>query len=278
MEKLKDSYEVGFDPDENTMIIDQSGEIHYSLGFHFHDNTVDEEISKSHIFYTLKGYKRMCRIPILTSNHSDAKNITSYYPDSPVIKIIKKESFRSGTYDNIYKGYPEEILTEYFSPLIHDIKNEEYLTWKQKNDLNEKFSKTRKLVSKFYRILKNGMHTNLDCSLSELFNHTIKDKKFMILYENWRNSNYNQDSEPSVVIRDRNSSSINGFELCTVKDNKLYGRSARKIGQYTLDGELVKVYPSIVEAVKNTECTKSGICKVLYGDRKSHKGYFWKHE
>lgn len=48
---------------------------------------------------------------------------------------------------------------------------------------------------------------------------------------------------------------------------------ARKVGQYTDDGELIKVYNSVREAKK----VASGVPLVLSGDRKRAGGYMWKY-
>lgn len=48
---------------------------------------------------------------------------------------------------------------------------------------------------------------------------------------------------------------------------------ARKVGQYTNDGELIKVYDSVREAKK----VASAVPLVLSGDRKRAGGYMWKY-
>ena len=49
----------------------------------------------------------------------------------------------------------------------------------------------------------------------------------------------------------------------------------RKIGQYNLEGELIKEYTSIVEAMRETNVTS--IKEVLYGNQKTAGGFIWKY-
>lgn len=60
--------------------------------------------------------------------------------------------------------------------------------------------------------------------------------------------------------------------------NKLTNRKdvSKKVAQYTLDYELVKIWESI------NECGRKGfdastICKCCQGKKKTHKGYIWKY-
>lgn len=51
---------------------------------------------------------------------------------------------------------------------------------------------------------------------------------------------------------------------------------SKKVYQYTLDGELVKVWKSMSEAGRNDFIT-SAICECCKGRRKSYKGYKWSY-
>lgn len=64
------------------------------------------------------------------------------------------------------------------------------------------------------------------------------------------------------------------------KFKKTYGGYSRqkKIGQYTLEGKLIKKYPSIAEACRKTGCEEKGIIKVAKGVWKHHHGFIWKYE
>lgn len=71
----------------------------------------------------------------------------------------------------------------------------------------------------------------------------------------------------------------------TIPDNvkekmrkKLINRQdmSKKVAQYTLDGELVKVWDSINECGRNG-FDASTISKCCKGKKKTHKGYIWKY-
>ena len=49
----------------------------------------------------------------------------------------------------------------------------------------------------------------------------------------------------------------------------------RKVGQYTLEGELIKEFNSIVQASKETKINT--IKAVLYNKQKTAGGYVWKY-
>lgn len=51
----------------------------------------------------------------------------------------------------------------------------------------------------------------------------------------------------------------------------------KKVAQYTLDGELVKVWDSAVDCI----CygfSRVAICNCCNGKGKTHKGYIWRYE
>lgn len=53
----------------------------------------------------------------------------------------------------------------------------------------------------------------------------------------------------------------------------------KKVGKYTLQNELIEIYPSCAEAARqNLGCYPNLICNVCNGKKKTHKGYIWKYE
>lgn len=56
--------------------------------------------------------------------------------------------------------------------------------------------------------------------------------------------------------------------------NHPYGK---KVLQYTLDGEFVREYPSIIEAARDLGCTPQNINKCLRGKGKSAYGHTWQY-
>lgn len=77
---------------------------------------------------------------------------------------------------------------------------------------------------------------------------------------------------------------LENLEWATCPENNLHkfiiglGNSyTRKIGQYDLDGNFIKEFPSIVSASKELNMSKSNIRGVLINYRKTAKGYIWKY-
>lgn len=58
------------------------------------------------------------------------------------------------------------------------------------------------------------------------------------------------------------------------RTKKRAGLLPREIHQLTMEGEIVKTWPSLIEA-ENNGFTATLICKVLKGKRPSHRGYKW---
>jgi len=52
---------------------------------------------------------------------------------------------------------------------------------------------------------------------------------------------------------------------------------AKKVVQYSLDGELLAEYASINEASIATDCDQSAISRVCRGKFKQHGGFVWKY-
>lgn len=98
----------------------------------------------------------------------------------------------------------------------------------------------------------------------------------------------------------RTNNSINNLELISNADNLRYGDRGKKVGealknhkstskevyQYTLDNKLIAIYPSIMEASRQTGFSFSKIsqcCNIWYFDKrwkkwyemKTYKGYKW---
>ena len=61
-------------------------------------------------------------------------------------------------------------------------------------------------------------------------------------------------------------------------ENKLINPRAIKVNQFTLDGELVNSFPSIIEAGKATGISEKHISSVCNGTRNTHGGYIWKYD
>jgi hypothetical protein len=80
----------------------------------------------------------------------------------------------------------------------------------------------------------------------------------------------------------KTNNSVVNLEWATIPENNQHNHDVglikcftRKIGQYNLDGELIKKFNSIVEAMRETNI--SSIKKVLYNNQKTAGGFIWKY-
>lgn len=99
---------------------------------------------------------------------------------------------------------------------------------------------------------------------------------------------HNPDNLPCINHKDENrlNNIVENLEFCTHKYNSNYGTAikrtinkiSKKVYQYTLDGELVKIYNSVKEC-EQYNFKHSGISACCRGDkyRKTYKGYIWRY-
>lgn len=92
---------------------------------------------------------------------------------------------------------------------------------------------------------------------------------------------------PEVNHKDecKTNNAVSNLEWCDNRYNNNYGtrteRSAkaqsRTVHQYTLDGSLVRSYPSVMEAERSTGCNHGYISKCCNGKYKQAYGYIWSY-
>jgi hypothetical protein len=97
----------------------------------------------------------------------------------------------------------------------------------------------------------------------------------------------NTNNKPYINHIDecRSNNHVSNLEWCTHTDNMNHGTRNERISkalskpiiQLTKDGELVKEWPSTVEAGRNG-FNQGHICSCLKGNYKSHAGYIWKYK
>lgn len=73
----------------------------------------------------------------------------------------------------------------------------------------------------------------------------------------------------------RNTPNKNGKNISKSKINQVY-KNSRPIEQYDLNGNLIKVFKTSMQAQRETNSNNGHILKVCNGLRKTHNGFIWK--
>lgn len=107
----------------------------------------------------------------------------------------------------------------------------------------------------------------------------------------------NPDAKPQVNHKDGNgmNNDLDNLEWATISENGLHayrvlGREvwqkgmmggdapcARPVLQKTLDGTVVKLWPSIIEAEREGGFVNSCVTRTCQGENKTHKGFKWEY-
>lgn len=178
-------------------------------------------------------------------------------------------------YNKAVKNYGHKFQTAIREHGIINIKWEQIDT---AQDTNELALKESYYISKFDSIT-SGYNSDRGGGFKKLiyqFNLAGElQSSFQSLEEASKSSSISEESISHACVGDRKT--CNGFYWSyTTTFNLKEDLRKKKVIQYELEGELVKVFDSISEASKASEINKSSIAKCCRGERKKAGNFIWK--
>ena len=104
---------------------------------------------------------------------------------------------------------------------------------------------------------------------NSIYNLELIDEKTHI-------SEHKKGKKHSEETRNKISKSHKGKIFSEEHKRKISEANSKQVAQYTLDGELNKVWNSVMEAERNG-FNQGHISECCQGKRKTHKGFIWKY-
>jgi len=132
------------------------------------------------------------------------------------------------------------------------------------------------------RILKLPQN-NKGYLLVSLCNSSGKIKRFLVHRLVCEAFHENPNNKPCVnhIDEDKTNNEVSNLEWCTYKENNNFGtrtaRTYKPVGQYTLEGKLIKIWQSTMEVERQLGFDQGFISKAARGKRKTAYGYVWKY-
>lgn len=100
----------------------------------------------------------------------------------------------------------------------------------------------------------------------------------------------NNDNKPTVnhINGDKKNNCVNNLEWATVKEQNYHALKtglrimkndgcSKQVGQYDLNMNLIKIYPSANEAKRQTGYSQGHISEVCRGEKQKYKNFIWKY-
>ena len=114
-----------------------------------------------------------------------------------------------------------------------------------------------------------------------------KPKRFLVhrLVCEAFHENTGNKSDVNHINEDKADNRACNLEWCTRRENCNHGSrnermaktKSKPVGQYTRDGDLVKIWPSAIEVQRQTGFSQGNICQAANGKFKQVYGFIWKY-
>ena len=153
--------------------------------------------------------------------------------------------------------------------------------WRQFKDTNYWISDVGQCYNTKTKCILTPVHA--DNYLRYSFSINGKVSSFLVhkLVYTLFNDDYDDSKQINHIDGNKKNNALSNLELITASENTLHsyyvlGNNITKIGQYDLEGNLINVYDSMVQAANSINGTVSAISQVCSGKAKTHKNFIWK--
>lgn len=134
--------------------------------------------------------------------------------------------------------------------------------------------------------LKPTLHSSgyLAVHLSDNDGEMKKYLHHRVVYEACSQAPIPEGFDVNHIDEDKTNNHMSNLDLMTRKENVNWGSrnerivkaKSKKIEQYDKDGNLIQVWPSIIEVHRQLGYSRGGISMCCNGKRKTNKGFIWK--
>ena len=228
------------------------------------------------------------------ANRLVAEYFLSNPNDLPVVNHIDGNKLNNSVFNLEWVSYSDNNKHAYDTDLKQktngmnarkqydgDLEGEE---WKQYNNSNYYISNKGRIRNIATNNLLKGKITQkgyLEWCLSE------NGKKKSYLAHRLVYSLFGGELQEGLVINhkdgNKTNNDISNLEQVSPSQNiehsyySIGHKNVKKVGQFSLDGELIAIYQSCADAARQTESLSNNISRVCNGKMKTHHGYVWKY-